>query len=263
MLGDRGEALLDQCSWRKSALSCLQSYCRLGSTAGVRRRTMRENAFMADFDVDVAADGRWVVSTRVGRTRDCVRGPLFHATDGRTNHVRVRTEAAVWIRCRRATCVSTTWTARSTWCSRATRYSPGSHRDDRREDPASARHVGVARHDRHWREHQPDREEIGRRRDRDACRVPALGHSRHPVRGRPDRLRVERRRETPGVRGTKVNGGRVSNSFRREDAERFVEAVKARMDGRHRQSREARFLRPSELHSRLAARSARLITRRL
>ena len=29
--------------------------------------------------------------------------------------------------------------------------------------------------------------------------------------------------------GTKVNGGRVSNSFRREDAERFVEAVRARM----------------------------------
>ena len=29
--------------------------------------------------------------------------------------------------------------------------------------------------------------------------------------------------------GTKVNGGRVSNSFRREDAERFVEAVRARL----------------------------------
>ncbi len=29
--------------------------------------------------------------------------------------------------------------------------------------------------------------------------------------------------------GTKVNHGRVSNSFRREDAERFVEAVKARL----------------------------------
>jgi hypothetical protein len=28
---------------------------------------------------------------------------------------------------------------------------------------------------------------------------------------------------------TKVNGGRVSNSFRREDAERFVEAVRARL----------------------------------
>ena len=32
--------------------------------------------------------------------------------------------------------------------------------------------------------------------------------------------------------GTKVNGGRVSNSFRREDAERFVGAVRARLGGR-------------------------------
>ena len=29
--------------------------------------------------------------------------------------------------------------------------------------------------------------------------------------------------------GTKVNGGRVSNSFRRDDAERFIEAVRSRM----------------------------------
>jgi hypothetical protein len=33
--------------------------------------------------------------------------------------------------------------------------------------------------------------------------------------------------------GTKVNGGRVSNSFRPEDADRFIEAVRARMARRN------------------------------